>query len=187
MKKSILMAILLCVLGAPASAHIDLLSPKPLLDGRAMNYRALKQAPFGAPDIDVAAAPATSAASGGTIDLEVEVYVFHPGEVVVLWTRDFSGADVAPVYQLESADMPIPHVNMLASVPVPESFKKPPNLKGTGERQIINFSAPLPDVEGDIILVVRQIMHDKIDATDDGGVSLARVYYHQAAKLNLVR
>ncbi len=162
---------------APVSAHIDLLSPKPLMDGKAMNYRALKQAPFGAPDVDVAAAPATTAPAGGTIDIEVEVYVFHPGEIVVSWTRDLSGADVAPVYAIPGPDAPIPHVNLLYSGPVPPRDAE----------QVFRASVPLPDVEGEIILVVRQVMRDKMDPADDGGISLARVYYHQAAKLDLVR
>ena len=164
-------------LAAPASAHIDLLEPKPLMDGKAMNYRALKQAPFGAPGVDVAAAPATTARAGGTIDIEVEVYVFHPGEIVVSWTRDFSGADVDPVYAIPGPDAPIPHVNFLYSGPVPDRDAE----------QVFRASVPLPDVEGEIILVVRQVMRDKMDPTDDGGISLARVYYHQAAKLELVR
>lgn len=190
--KSLIAAGLIWILSAPASAHIDLLSPKPLLDGRAMNYRALKQAPFGAPGVDVAAAPATRAQSGGSIDLEVEVYIFHPGEIVVSWTRDFTGADVAPVMALDSPpgpDNPIPYANWLATEPVPDNTGMKANLSGSDDQQrmILNFSAPLPDVEGEILLVVRQIMTDKIDATDDGGVSLARVYYHQAAKLNLVK
>lgn len=162
---------------APVSAHINLLSPKPLMDGKAMDYRALKQAPFGAPGVDVAAAPATTARAGGTIDIEVEVYVFHPGEIVVSWTRDLSGADVAPVYAIPGADAPIPHVNLLYSGPVP----------ARDAEQVFRASVPLPDVEGEIILVVRQVMRDKMDAADDGGISLTRVYYHQAAKLDLVR
>lgn len=175
--KSLIAAALLWVIAAPVFAHIDLLSPKPLLDGKAMNYKALKQAPFGAPGVDIASAPATMANAGGTIDIEVEVYVFHPGEIVVSWTRDFSGADVAPAYQLASPDAPIPHANKLFSGPVP----------ARDAEQVFRASVPLPDVEGEIILVVRQVMHDKMDATDDGGVSLTRVYYHQAAKLELVR
>lgn len=37
------------------------------------------------------------------------------------------------------------------------------------------------------ILVVRQVVHDKFDVNKDSSVSLKRVYYHQEAKLNLVR
>lgn len=37
------------------------------------------------------------------------------------------------------------------------------------------------------ILVVRQVVHDKFGVNKDGSVSLKRVYYHQEAKLNLVR
>lgn len=162
---------------APVSAHINLLSPEPLMGGKAKFFRALKKPPFGAPGVDVAAAPATTAPAGGTIDIEVEVYVFHPGEIVVSWTRDFSGADVAPVYAIPGPDAPIPHANVLYSGPVP----------ARGSEQVFRASVPLPDVEGEIILVVRQVMHDKMDKTDDGGISLKRVYYHQAAKLNLVR
>lgn len=45
----------------------------------------------------------------------------------------------------------------------------------------------LPDVEGVIILVVRQVMTDKFDNQPDGSISLKRVYYNQAAKLKLIR
>lgn len=164
-------------IAAPVSAHINLLSPEPLMGGKAKFFRALKKPPFGAPGVDVAAAPATTARAGGAIDIEVEVYVFHPGEIVVSWTRDFSGADVAPVYAIPGPDAPIPHANILYSGPVP----------ARGSEQVFRASVPLPDVEGEIILVVRQVMHDKMDETNDGGISLKRVYYHQAAKLNLVR
>jgi hypothetical protein len=168
---------LLWAVAAPASAHINLLSPKPLMGGKAKFFRALKKPPFGAPGVDIAAAPATSAQAGGTIDIEVQVYIFHPGEIVVSWTRDYTGADVAPVYRIPARDAPIPHANLLYSGPVP----------ARDAEQVFRASVPLPDVEGSIILVVRQVMHDKMDATDDGDISLRRVYYHQAAKLELVR
>ena len=60
-------------------------------------------------------------------------------------------------------------------------------LDRTDESVLEWASVPLPDVEGEIILVVRQVMRDKMDETDDGGILLTRVYYHQAAKLDLVR
>lgn len=175
--KSLIAAALLWAVAAPVSAHINLLSPRPLMDGKAMDHRALKQAPFGAPGVDVAAAPATKATAGGSIDIEVEIYVFHRGEIVVSWTRDFTGADVAPVYRIPGPDALIPHVNILYSGPVPDRDAE----------QVFRASVPLPDVEGDIILVVRQVMRDKMDPADGGGISLSRVYYHQAAKLELVK
>lgn len=45
----------------------------------------------------------------------------------------------------------------------------------------------LPNLDDDIILVLRQIMHDKFDNNTDRSISLSRVYYHQAAKLNLTK
>lgn len=164
---------------APAvPAHIDLLSPKPLLHGKAMDMTALKAPPFGAPGVDAGAAPvAATAAAGGTIDVEINMYVYHPGEVVFQWTRDPDGADIEPVWSIPGEGAEIPHANLLHSVPVP----------GRDEDPLIRTSVPLPDVEGEIYLVVRQVMHDKMDALPDGSISLARVYYHQAAKLNLVR
>ncbi len=165
------------VFSLPASAHIDLLTPTPLLDGKAMNFKALKNQPFGAPGVDVAAAPATDVQAGSVIEIEVEVYVFHPGEIVVLYTRDLSGQDVAPALELAAEGDDIPHYNLLYKGRTP----------GPGEGNRFRASVQLPDIEGEIILVVRQVMHDKIDVLDDGRVSLKRVYYHQAAKLNLVK
>ena len=52
---------------------------------------------------------------------------------------------------------------------------------------MIRTKVPLPDIEGTILLVVRQVMTDKLDPMPDGTVSLKRIYYHQAAKLKLVR
>lgn len=175
--KALIGAALALAFAAPVSAHINLLSPRPLMDGKAMNYKALKQAPFGAPGVDAAAAPSTRAQAGGVIDIEVEVYVFHPGEIVVSWTRDFSGADVAPVFGISGPDVPIPHANLLYSGPVP----------ARDAEQVWRASVTLPDVEGAIILVVRQVMRDKMDPAEGGGISLTRVYYHQAARLELVQ
>lgn len=160
----------------PSLAHIDLKSPEPLLNGHAGNMRALKDAPFGAKRIDVAAAPATTVQAGSVIELDVEHYVYHPGTVVVLYTIDPSGADVMPAYSIPEDGAAIPHTNLLAEFPVPP--------RGT-KRQ--TYRVTLPDIEGTIILVVRQVMHDKFDKMPDGSVSLKRVYYHQAAKLELVK
>ena len=165
------------VAGQQAVAHIDLISPRPLLDGKAMEHSALKVPPFGAPEVDVAAAPATTVKAGSEIDLEAEIYVFHPGEVVVLWTRDFDGADVEPAWEIPKPNAPIPHHNKLYAGRTPSP----------DEGKMWRARVTLPDVEGEIILVVRQIMHDKFDRNADGSVSLGRIYYHQAAKLNLVR
>lgn len=172
-----LAGLMVCSFGAPAGAHIDLLSPAPLLHGKAGDRRALKVPPFGAPGVDVAAAPATEVKSGSVIDVDIEMYVYHPGEIVFLWTRDFTGADVEPAYEIPSMDTPIPHHNLLQEI----------KTRPRGSDPMYHAQVQLPDVEGDIILVVRQVMHDKFDVNADGSVGLTRIYYHQAAKLRLVK
>jgi len=171
---------LMLALPPAVSAHIDLLEPAPLLDGRAGNFRSLKVPPFGAPGIDVASAPAITVASGSTLHLEVDHYIYHPGEIVVLYTTDMAGADVMPVMSIEKG-AEIPHHNLLyrANVPTREDY--------TAGDKIWRADVQLPDIEGTIILVVRQLMHDKFDDMPDGSVSLSRIYYHQGTKLNLVR
>ena len=164
------------VLALPATGHIDLLSPTPLLDGKAMQYRALKDAPFGAPGVDALAAPATVFHAGSMIEIEVEVYVYHPGEIVVLYTLDPEGKDLAPAMSIPTADTPIPHHNLIFRMGTPDKEEGP----------IFRAQIQLPDIEGTIYLVVRQVMTDKLDAMEDGSVSLRRIYYHQATKLELV-
>ena len=165
------------VMGLPANAHIDLISPTPILDGRAMDRTALKVAPFGAPGVDISEAPLTTLQAGSSIEIEVEVYVFHPGEIVVLYTKDREGKDVEPVTLIPFEGAEIPHHNFLARAPV----------RGLPASKLIKLLVPLPDLEGEIILVVRQIMHGKFDKNADGTVSLKRIYYHQAARLKPVR
>ena len=171
------LAILLAGPTLPALAHIDLLSPEPLMGGRAKLWRALKVAPFGAPGLDVIGAPATTVKAGTLLEVEVEVYVYHPGEIVFLYTEDLSGADMEPAYMIAGPERPIPHHNLLHRVDVPPR----------GRHKWIRTKVPLPDIEGTILLVVRQVMTDKLDPMPDGRVSLKRIYYHQAAKLKLVR
>jgi len=172
---------LMLALPTSSSAHIDLLEPTPLLDGRAGNFRSLKVPPFGAPDIDVASAPAHTVNSGSIIHLEVDHYIYHPGEIVVLYTTDMAGADVMPVMSIPEKGAEVPHHNLLyrGAVPTREEYN-------TGQKTW-RADVQLPDIEGTIILVVRQLMHDKFDDMPDGSVSLSRIYYHQGAKLNLVR
>ncbi len=169
--------IALFALALPASGHIDLKSPTPLLDGKAQAFRALKQPPFGAPGVDVLAAPVTVFHKGSMIEIEVEVYVYHPGEIVVLYTLDSEGKDVAPAMSIPTADTPIPHHNLIFRMKTPD--------KDEGSTFRAQFQ--LPDIEGTIYLVVRQVMTDKLDPMEDGSVSLKRIYYHQAAKLELVK
>jgi len=171
------LAILLAGPALPALAHIDLLSPEPLMSGRAMSMRALKVAPFGAPGLDVIAAPATTVKAGALLEVEIEVYVYHPGEIVFLYTEDLTGADMGPAYSISGPERPIPHHNLLHRVDVPPR----------GRHQMIRTKVRLPNIEGTILLVVRQVMTDKLDPMPDGTVSLKRIYYHQAAKLKLVR
>ena len=162
---------------SPGLAHIDLISPEPLMGGRAKFWRALKVAPFGAPGLDVIAAPATTVKAGALLEVEIEIYVYHPGEIVFLYTEDMSGADMEPAYKLAGPERPIRHHNLIHRVDVPPR----------GQHRMIRTKVPLPDIEGTILLVVRQIMTDKLDHMPDGSVSLKRIYYHQAAKLELVR
>ena len=95
----------------------------------------------------------------------------------MLYTTDPEGADIEPAWLIPKIGAEIPHANLLHKGQTP----------GRNESNIYRASITLPDVEGEIYLVVRQVMHDKFDVNDDGTVSLARVYYHQAAKLNLVK
>lgn len=166
-----------------ANAHIDLISPKPLLSGRTDRGRTQKVAPFGAPGIDPATAPSTEVESGSVLKLDLNHYVYHPGEMVVLWTTDPEGKDVMPVMSIPSMETPIPHNNWLAGMTAPCSEETGCKVARTD----IPFSmwVKLPEVKGDIYLVVRQVMHDKFDQMDDGSVGLSRIYYHQAAKLTL--
>ena len=165
------------LISVPASAHIDLLTPAPLLDGKAMDYKALKSPPFGAPGVDVRAAPAATVKAGSVIEVRAEVYVYHPGEIVVLYTTDLAGGDIEPAWSIPDQGAEIPHYNLLYKGPVPDPE----------DTNIFEARVQLPDTPGVIILVVRQVMHDKFDVMEDGSVSLRRVYYHQGAKLKLVR
>lgn len=161
----------------PAFAHIELLSPLPLLNSREVDRSALKSPPFGAPGVDVASAPATTLKAGSVLEIEVEVYVYHPGDIVVLYTTDPEGSDIVPAWVIPEMGAEIPHSNLLHKGKTP----------GRGESNIYRAQVTLPDTLGVIYLVVRQVMHDKFDVNDDGTVNLARVYYHQATKLNLVK
>ena len=165
------------VISAPVGAHIDLLTPTPLLDGKAGGHRALKNPPFGAPGIDVVAATAATVKAGSTIEVRAEVYVHHPGDIVVLYTTDLTGADITPAWSIPKEGAEVPHFNLLYKGPVPDP----------GDTDIFTAQVQLPDIEGEIILVVRQVMHDKFDVMEDDSVSLKRVYYHQGAKLKLVK
>jgi hypothetical protein len=161
----------------PAFSHIELLTPPPLLNSREVDRSALKSPPFGAPGVDLAAAPATTLKAGSVLEIEVEVYVYHPGDIVVLYTTDPKGADIEPAWEIPTTGAEIPHGNLLHVGKTPDRNKS----------NIFRASVTLPDFEGEIFLVVRQVMHDKFDINDDGTVSLKRVYYHQATKLNLVK
>lgn len=168
---------------AVAEAHIALLSPTALMDGTTDRGRVLKVPPFGAPGIDLEAAPAIDMKSGATIDVVLDVYIYHPGDIVALWTRDPEAKDLPLVLSIASIDTPITHNNMLTSVTTPCH-----PIDGCKiQRKSIPFSFPvtLPDVEGEIFLVIRQVMHDKFDVREDGSVDLRRIYYHAASKLNL--
>jgi hypothetical protein len=174
-------------LALPAVAHIDLLSPTPILDGKGQGGRALKSPPFGAPGVDVASAHVTEVQAGSTIELEINMYVYHPGYIIAMYTRDPAGGDMAPAMSIPSADTAIPHVNELARMDAPCLEVDGACARGRGGDQTFTLNVPLPDIEGEIILVLRQVMFDKLDPMDDGSVSLSRIYYHQAARLNLVR
>ncbi len=171
------------VLSLPASAHIDLISPKPLVGGRVDRGRALKVHPFGAPGVDPAEEPSTEVESGSVLQLDLNHYVYHPGDIVVLWTTDPEGKDVMPAMTIPSMDTPVPHNNWLAGMTAPCSEETGCKVARTD----IPFSmwVKLPEVKGDIYLVVRQVMHDKFDQMDNGSVGLSRIYYHQTAKLTL--
>lgn len=166
-----------------AQAHIDLLSPKPLLGG-VEGVNALKAAPFGAPDVDISSAEATVVKSGSEIELEISVFIYHPGDIAVLYTTDMSGADVEPVYEIASIDAAVTHNNLLAKVITPCPLAE--CRSGRTGASTFKIMVQLPQITDDVILVVRQIMTDKLDHEDDGTVGLGRVYYHQAAKLHLV-
>jgi len=164
----------------PAYSHISLVSPVPIMDGYTFNGAALKAPPFGAPGVDIELVAPAVVTSGARIAIDVDVYVNHPGEIVVLYTSDVSGKEVFPVLRIPASEGPvldnIPHENLLFRAPTP---------KVKGER--LKVSVQLPPLKGEIILVVRQVMLDKVvvDA-DKGEVDLSQVYYHQAAKLYLV-
>ena len=170
---------------APASAHINLTSPTPLMDGHAFEETALKAAPFGAPGVEIMDAKATTYEAGAVIDLVLDIYKIHPGELVVSYTRDAEGEDVFPVYDLPSIKTPIPHVNTLLQVAAPCNADVGCATAAPGVMDY-HLQVKLPDTTGDIILVVRQVMRDKMHVADDGSVDLSEAYYHQAAKLHLV-
>ena len=185
--KTMALTSLLAGFTLPVTAHIDVLSPKPLLDGKAQMFRALKQQPFGAPGVDVAAADAHTFYSSQTIDLKIDSYVYHPGNIVFLWTRDFEGKDQEPAWSIPSENAEIPLHNYLGQVESPcVDNGEGGCLRGRRGKAIIDTQVTLPDVEGEIILVVRQVMTDKFDKQEDGSVGLKRIYYHQAIKINLV-
>jgi len=189
--KTLLLGALLSLAGfAPAYfsvPHISLISPKPLLDGYAKNGRAQKVAPFGAPDINALSADSTPATSGGQVELDIDMYVYHAGEIVVLYTTDPTGADIAPAMTLASAQDPIPHKNLMYRQETPCVLEGDKCLRGRKGAMTFKMTVPLPDIEGDIYLVVRQIMTDQIQKMEDGSARLDRVYYHQTAKLSLKR
>ncbi|MCJ9427918.1 hypothetical protein [Kordiimonas marina] len=176
----------LMLISLPAMAHIDLITPKPLMSGHGLHDTALKAAPFGAPGVDAASAKPTVVKAGSTIDLRLKVYKVHPGEIVVSYTRDMEGEDVFPVYDIASLKTPIPHKNVLLQASAPCS----PTVGCTSaasDAPEFHAQVKLPDIEGDIILVVRQVMRDKVHVAADGSADLSEAYYHQAAKLRLVR
>jgi hypothetical protein len=182
-----LLPLCLAVFAAQAAqAHIDLLSPKPLMSGHAMDEVALKAPPFGAPLVDAEAAPAQIAASGSEIDILLDVYKVHPGEIVVSYTQDLTGESAYPVYEIDNIRTPIPHTNVLLQAAAPCS---PVDGCATAAAGAAQFKATvtLPDIEGDMILIVRQVMRDKMVIAEDDSVDLSQTYYHQAAKLHLVR
>jgi|GEM_PF-1136502 len=169
-----------------ASAHIDLISPAPLQDGHAYDGNALKAPPFGAPDVDGLTAPAKTVAAGSVIEVEVNVYKLHPGEIVISYTRDLTGEDAYPPYEIASIKTPIPHTNVLLQAAAPCS-NSVGCTTGAPADEPFRAKVTLPDIEGDIMLIARQVMRDKMIVNDDGSVDLSEVYYHQAAKLHLVR
>lgn len=170
---------------APAHAHINLISPAPLMDGHAFEETALKAAPFGAPGVEIADATATTFEAGQEIELVLDIYKIHPGELVVSYTKDPEGEDVFPVYDLPSVKTPIPHVNTLLQVAAPCNPDVGCATAAPGVEKF-HVKVKLPDTTGDIILVVRQVMRDKMHVADDGSVDLSEAYYHQASKLKLV-
>jgi len=178
-------AFFLAVTGPLAQAHINLIEPKPLMDGHGLDNTALKVAPFGAPGVDVEAAAAKTVKAGSEVDLVIEGYITHPGYIVVSYTTDIYGQDLMPIRSIPNYDTLIPHKNLLLKVasPCPEGNCKARKV----DNNILKTTVKLPDVEGIIILVVRQVMTDKYDNQSDGSISLKRVYYHQAAKLNLIK
>lgn len=186
MMKKILLSSLM-VLGGMASsqAHINLISPPPLMGGHGLDDTSLKVAPFGAPGVDAEEVEALKVTSGSELELVIDGYVTHPGYIVVSYTTDIYGSDLPPIKSIPDYDTPIPHKNMLLKVPSPC-----PNGNCKARRvedNILKTKVRLPNIEGVIMLVVRQVMTDKYDNQADGSISLKRVYYHQAAKLNLVR
>lgn len=167
-----------------AQAHINLLKPKALLTGQE-GGRAQKYGPFGAGDVDIASAKAIEYKSGSYIEIEVEAYIVHAGYITVSYTQDFEGKDMEAVMVIPSANTQIPQKNMLAKFPAPCPEDNCKARKVTGN--IVKTMIRLPDIEGEIILVVRQIMTDNTETLGDGSVDISRVYYHQGAKLKLVK
>lgn len=174
--------LLLVIVPKITFAHIDLISPPPLLGG-AEGGHALKAAPFGAPNVNIAEVTPTMVKSGSEIELDIDVFIYHPGNIVVLYTTDMSGSDVDPVYEISNLTDEVPHNNFLARIktPCPLQSCKP----GRKAASRFKMKVTLPEITGDVILVVRQVMTDKLDKEKDGSVGLGRVYYHQAAKLHL--
>lgn len=167
-----------------AQAHINLLKPKAFLTGQE-GGRALKHGPFGAGDVDIVAAKAIEYKSGSYIEIEVEAYIVHAGYITVSYTTDFEGKDMEPIMTIPSANTQIPQKNMLAKFPSPCPEDNCKGRKATGN--IVKTMVRLPDIEGEIILVVRQIMTGRTETLGDGSVDISRVYYHQASKLKLVK
>ena len=167
--------------------HINLLSPKPVLNGHHDKGNSQKIAPFGAPNMDAKSAAVTTAISGSKLELEIEEYIYHAGEIVVLWTRDPEGRDIAPVMHLPSTSSEIPHANLIHRMQSPCTRDETGCRRGRGGAITFKTTVTLPNLEGDIYLVVRQVMTDRIEEQEDGSVRLDLVYYHQATKLNLVK
>lgn len=131
-KKLFLSVMLVCAGVATTHAHINLISPRPLMGGHGLDDTSLKVAPFGAPGVDVAAAVATEVKSGSEIELVIDGYVTHPGYIVVSYTTDLYGQDIMPIRSIPDYDTLIPHKNMLLKVasPCPEGNCKPRRVEG---------------------------------------------------------
>ena len=187
MKKTILILwAVITVLPHSLFAHVELLFPPPMLAGK-IGGNALKVAPFGAPNIDVSEAPLTTLLAGSTLTIEFETFIYHPGETVVLYTTDPEGKDVMPAMELESMDAEIPHNNLLYRQETPCRLVNGVCGRGSAGATTSSAEITLPNITGEVYLVVRQVMHDKFDRMAGGRISLKRIYYHQASRLNLVR